>query len=142
MQFPDGNLSWIELREMLMGINGKQIVLILNQCYSGQFTNIALKLENMVIVTETNEIEIALNQNRKTIRWKHDEWPFVRCLFDGFLENYKRNGKHTIFDAFQYMLKCNPNVVGIPVQADRPLLKATPQIKYGKKLKIGTVFIQ
>jgi hypothetical protein len=37
MKFPDGNLSYLEFQEILGRIKGKQIVVILNQCFSGQF---------------------------------------------------------------------------------------------------------
>ena len=62
----------------------------------------------------------------------------MKCLFDGFLH---KEEKQSVYNAFQYMLKCNPNIEGIPIQADRPLLKENPQIKYGRDLKKGTVYI-
>ena len=39
------------------------------------------------------------------------------------------------------MLECNPNVKGIAIKADRPLLKEYPQIKYGSGLTMGNVYI-
>ena len=141
MNFPDGNLSCFEFQEILGRINGRQIVIILNQCFCGQFADIAMNLRKAVVVSETRETELAINQTRKTIRWKHNEWPFVKCFFDGFLQYGTSGKKQSVFDAFQYMLRCNPSVEGIPVQADRPLLKEKPQIKYGSSLKKGTVYI-
>ena len=58
-----------------------------------------------------------------------------------FLKIAKGGEKKSVFDAFQYMLSCNPNIEGIPIKADRPLLKETPMIKYGRGLRIGTVYI-
>jgi hypothetical protein len=52
MKFPDGNLSCFEFQENLGRIKGKQIVIILNQCFCGQFTDIAMSLDNAVIITE------------------------------------------------------------------------------------------
>jgi hypothetical protein len=141
MQFPDGELSCLEFQELLGSIKAKQIVVILNQCFSGQFADIAKNLDRTVVITETKETEFAINQTRDTLRWKHNEWPFVKCIFDGFLQNGAKGKKQSVFNAFQYMLKCNPNIEGIPVQADRPLLKENPQIKYGSSLKKGTVYI-
>ena len=141
MKFPDGDLSYLELQNILGNIKGKQIIVILNQCFSGQFVDIALSLQNTVVITETSETELAINQTRKTIRWKHDEWPFVRCFFDGLLKQKTNGDKPTIYDAFQYMVKCNPYIEGLPIRADRPLLRENPQIKYGEMLKIGNVFI-
>jgi hypothetical protein len=142
MNFPDGNLSCFEFQEILGRIKGKQIVIILNQCFCGQFTDIAMNLHKTVVVSETRETELAINQTRKTIRWRYIEWPFVKCFFDGFLQYIDTTGKkQSVFDAFQYMLRCNPNIEGIPIKADRPLLKENPKIKYGRELKIGTVYI-
>ena len=141
MNFPDGNLSCFEFQEILGRIKGKQIVIILNQCFCGQFTDIAMNLHKTVVVSETRETELAINQTRKTIRWKHNEWPFVKCFFDGFLQYGTTGKRQSVFDAFQYMLRCNPNIEGIPIKADRPLLKETPMIKYGRGLRIGTVYI-
>jgi len=138
MIFPDGVLTCLEFQERLARIKAKQIVVILNQCFSGQFTDMALKLNNTVIISQTG---FAMHQNRKTLRWKHDEWPFVKCFFDGFLHNGKEEKKQSVYTAFQYMLQCNPNIEGIPVKPDRPLLKEKPQIKYGRSLTIGTVYI-
>jgi len=138
MIFPDGVLTCLEFQKRLAGIKAKQIVVILNQCFSGQFADIALKLNNTVIISLT---DYAIHQTRKTLRWKHDEWPFVKCLFDGFLHNGKEGEKQSVYNAFQYMLKCNPNIEGIPIQADRPLLKENPKVKYGRSLEIGTVYI-
>jgi len=138
MIFPDGVLTCLEFQERLARIKAKQIVVILNQCFSGQFTDMALKLNNTVIISQTG---FAMHQNRNTLRWKHDEWPFVKCFFDGFLHNGKEEKKQSVYTAFQYMLQCNPNIEGIPVKPDRPLLKENPQIKYGRSLTIGTVYI-
>lgn len=131
-------LSRLEFQERLARIKAKKIVVILNQCFSGQFTDIALKLNNTVIISQA---DLAIHQTIKTLRWKQDEWPFVKCLFDGFLHNGIKEEKQSVYNAFQYMLKCNPNIEGIPIQADRPLLKENPQIKYGRGLKKGTVYI-
>ena len=141
MKFPDGNLSYLEFQEILGRIKGKQIVVILNQCFSGQFVDIAMSLNNTVVITETRETQLAINQTRETVRWKYEEWPFVKCIFDGFLQNGTKGEKQSVLNAYQYLLKCNPNIEGIPVQADRPLLKENPQIKYGSSLKKGTVYI-
>ena len=141
MKFPDGNLSYLEFQEILGRIEGKQIVVILNQCFSGQFADIAMSLKNTVVITETRETQFAINQTRETVRWKYEEWPFVKCIFDGFLQNGIKGEKQSVINAFQYMLKCNPNIEGIPVQADRPLLKENPKIKYGSSLKKGAVYI-
>ena len=137
MIFPDGVLTCLEFQERLARIKAKQIVVILNQCFSGQFTDMALKLSNTVVISQT---DFAMHQSRKTLKWKHNEWPFVKCLFDGFLHNGKEK-RQSVYNAFQYMLKCNPNIEGIPVRADRPLLKEIPQIKYGNSLTPGTVYI-
>jgi hypothetical protein len=141
MRFPDGYLYQSEFQEILGKINGKQTIVILNQCFSGQFADIALSLDKTVIITETRKTEMAINDIRKSLRWKHDEWPFVKCLFDGFLQSNISGEKQSVFNAFQYMLRCNPNIEGIPIQADRPLLKESPQIKYGSMLKRGAVYI-
>lgn len=138
MIFSDGVLSCLEFQERLARIKAKQIVVILNQCFSGQFTDIALKLNNIVIISQA---DLAIHQTRKTLRWKYDEWPFVKCLFDGFLHNGTEGKKQSVHNAFQYMLKCNPNIEGISARPDRSLLKENPQIKYGRNLKIGTVYI-
>jgi hypothetical protein len=141
MNFPDGNLSYYEFQKILGKIKAKQIVIILNQCFCGQFTDIAMNLQNVVVVCETSETELAINQTRKTMRWKHNEWPFVKCFFDGFLQGDAKEKKQSVFDAFRHLLKCNPNIEGIPIKADRPLLKENPTIKYGRGLKTGTVYI-
>jgi hypothetical protein len=142
MRFPDGDLSHLEFQEILEKIKGKQIIVILNQCFAGRFTDIAMSLDNAVIITETEESEMAIKFKRKTLRWKHEEWPFVKCIFDGFLQyGDTTRKKQSVFGAFQYMLRCNPNIEGIPIKADRPLLKENPKIKYGRGLKIGTVYI-
>lgn len=138
MRFPDGALSCLEFQKSLARIKAKQIVVILSQCFSGQFGDIALKLDNTVIVSQ---IDLVIHQTRETLRWEHDEWPFVKCLFDGFLHKGIKGEKQSVYDAFQYMLKCNPNIEGIPIQADRPLLKEKPQIRYGRSLNIGAVYI-
>ena len=141
MIFPDGSLSYLEFQKKLEKIKGKQIVVILNQCFSGQFTNISMKLDHTVVISETNEVEIAFNQTRMIKGSKSNVWPFVKCICDGFLKNCKGEEKQSVFNAFQYMLKCNPNVNGVPIQADRPLWKESPQIKYGNGLIKGSVFI-
>jgi hypothetical protein len=141
MKFPDGSLSCFEFQEKLGRIKGKQIIVILNQCFAGRFTDIAMSLDNAVIITETEESEMAIKVKRKTLRWKHDEWPFVKCIFDGFSQKTTKGEKQSVFNAYQYLLKCNPYIKGVPVHADRPLLKENPQIKYGSSLKKGTVHI-
>ena len=141
MCFPDGPLSYLELLDRLGSIKAKQNIVILNQCYSGQFTEIASSLENTVVITETAEVEIAFKNIRKTDSWSYHVWPFVKCLFDGFLKIGPRGKKQSILKAFQYMLQCNPNVEGLPVEADRPLLRESPQIRYGKGLQKGAVYI-
>ena len=141
MRFPDGDLSHLEFQEILEKIKGKQIIVILNQCFAGRFTDIAMSLDNTVIITETEESEIAIKVKRRTLRWKNDEWPFVKCIFDGFSQKSTKGGKQSVFNAYQYLLACNPYIKGVPVHADRPLLKENPQIKYGSSLKKGTVYI-
>jgi hypothetical protein len=141
MKFPDGDLSHLEFQKILKNINGKQIIVILNQCFAGQFTDIAEAVNNAVIITETGEAEVAFNTKRKTLRWKHTEWPFVKCIFDGFSENSISRQKNTVFDAYQYLLKCNPCIEGWPVHPDRPLLKESPKIKYGNRLKKRAVYL-
>lgn len=137
MVFPEASLSYIELGNHLAKINARQIIVILNQCFSGQFTNIATQLDNTVVVTETGELEIAFYQPSKNTSIQNGVWPFVKCFCDGFTSK----GKKTVFGAFQYMLECNPNVKGIPIKADSPLLKESPQIKYGNGLIKELVFI-
>jgi len=141
MRFPDGDLSHLEFQEILEKIKGKQIIVILNQCFAGRFTDIAMSLDNTIIITETEESEMAIKLKRKTLRWKHDEWPFVKCIFDGFSQKSTKGEKQSVFNAYQYLLLCNPYIKGVPVHADRPLLKENPQIKYGSNLKKGTVYI-
>jgi len=141
MCFPDGPMSYLEFQEKLGRIRGKQIVVILNQCYSGEFTKIANKLDNTVVISETEEVGIAFTLKRGTKRWEYNEWSFVKCICDGFLENGKSGEKRSVFEAFHYMIKCNPNVEGVPLQPDKPLLKEYPQIKYGRNLTKGSVYI-
>jgi hypothetical protein len=141
MIFPDGSMSYIQFQEILGRIKAKQIIVILNQCYSGQFTEITTIVDNTVIVSETDEVGIAFYSKRKTKRWKYEVWPFVKCIFDGFLSANYAGQKKSVLAAFEYMLLCNPNVEGLCVKADRPLLKETPQIKYGKRLTKGAVYI-
>lgn len=141
MNFPDGCLSSFEFMEIIKIINAKQIVIILNQCFCGQFADIAITTPNVVVVCETKETEFAIHESRKTVRWKHREWPFVKCLFDGFLQEIKSGKKKSVSESFQYMLNCNPNTMGVPIQADRPLLKEHPIITYGSGLKKGSVYI-
>jgi len=45
-------------------------IVILNQCFAGRFTDIAMSLDNAVIITETEESEMAIKVKRKTLRWK------------------------------------------------------------------------
>jgi len=141
MRFPDGDLSHLEFQEILEKIKGKQIIVILNQCFAGRFTDIAMSLDNTVIITETEESEMAIKLKRKTLRWKHDEWPFVKCVFDGFSQKSKKGIKQSVFNAYQYLLICNPYIKGVPIHADRPLMKENPQIKYGSSLKKGAVYL-
>jgi hypothetical protein len=141
MRFPDGDLSHLEFQEILEKIKGKQIIVILNQCFAGRFTDIAMRLDNAVIITETEESEMAIKFKRKTLRWKHDEWPFVKCIFDGFSQKSTKGEKQSVFNAYQYLLICNPYIKGVPVHADKPLLKENPLIKYGSSLKKGAVYI-
>ncbi len=141
MSFPDGSMSCLEFQEKLGKIRAKQIVVILNQCYSGEFTNIANKLDNTVVISETEEVGIAFTLKRGAKRWEYNEWSFVKCICDGFLKNGKSGEKRSVFEAFHYMIKCNPNVEGVGVQPDRPILKECPQINYGRNLKRGSVYI-
>ena len=141
MNFPDGSLSYLQFQEILGRIKAKQIIVILNQCYSGQFTEIATYVDNTVIVSETDEVGIAFNNKRKTKRWKYGVWPFVKCMFDGFLSANSAGQRKSVLAAFEYMLLCNPNVEGLCVHPDRPLLKEAPQIKYGKGLTQGAIYI-
>jgi hypothetical protein len=141
MTFPDDDLSQFEFQDILKKISAKQIIVILNQCFSGQFAQIADHLDNTVVITETRTTEMAIKDSRKTIRWAHDEWPFVKCLFDGFLQNSTTGQKQSVFNAFQFMRRCNPIIEGVPISADRPLLRENPQIKYGKNLKEGNVYL-
>lgn len=141
MRFPDGSMSDLEFQEKLGRIRAKQIVVILNQCFSGGFTNIANKLDNTVIISETEEVGIAFTLKRSSKRWRYNEWPFVKCICDGFLENKRSGEKQSVFEAFNYMIKCNPYVEGVGIHPDRPLLKERPQINYGRSLKKGSVYI-
>ena len=141
MSFPDGPLSYLEFQELLGRIKARQIIVILSQCYSGQFVEITTKLANTVVVSETEEVGIAFTTNRTVKIWNHEVWPFVKCIFDGFLLGGCCESKPSVLTAFEYMLSCNPNVEGISIKADRPLLKETPQIKYGKRLTKGAVYI-
>jgi hypothetical protein len=141
MNFPDGKLGCFEFQELLERIEARQIVVILNQCFCGQFADIAVNLPKAVVVTQTKEVEHGFHQTRKTMMWKHKEWPFVKCFFDGFLQTDKKAEKQSVLDAFRYMLKCNPNIEGVGIQADRPLLKEHPKITYGNELAIGAVYI-
>jgi hypothetical protein len=141
MCFPDGCLSYLEFQEALRRIRARQIVVILNQCYSGQFTEMAAVLDNTVVVSQAGEVGIGFFCNYKTKRWQHPVWPFVKCLFDGLLLHSAGAPKRSLLDAFEYMQSCNPNVAGRSVRADRPLLKEEPQIKYGRNLQRGSVHI-
>lgn len=143
MNFSDSCLSSFDLVEILKKLNAKQIVIILNQCFGGQFADITLTIPNAVVVSQTKESEVAINEYRKTVRWNFNEWPFVKCLFDGFLEKLNSDKKKSIYDSFQYMLDCNPNIKGVPIQADRPLLKENPNITYGNEVKkVQYIFIR
>ncbi len=141
MIFPDGSLSYLEFQQKLEKIKGKHIVVILNQCFSGQFTDITLNIKHTVVISETNEVEIAFRRKKKIKNSDHTVWPFVKCICDGFLKKSKGEKKQSVFNAFQYMLKCNPNVNGILIQDDRPLWKESPQIKYGSGLTKGSIYI-
>ena len=141
MCFPDGPMGYLEFQEKLGRIRAKQIVVILNQCYSGEFTKIANKLDNTVVISETEEVGISFTLKRRTKRWEYNEWSFVKCICDGFLENGKSGEKRSVFEAFNYMIKCNPNVTGVGIHPDKPLLKECPQINYGRNLKKGSVYI-
>jgi hypothetical protein len=141
MSFPDGPLSHLDFQELLGRLKAQQIIVILNQCYSGQFTEITTKLSNAVVVSETGEVGIAFSTKQRVTVWNHAVWPFVKCLFDGFLIEGCCEAKGSVLKAFEYMLSCNPNVEGISIKADRPFLKETPQIKYGKRLTKGAVYI-
>ncbi|MGD9096528.1 MAG: hypothetical protein PVF97_00500 [Desulfobacterales bacterium] len=141
MCFPDGYLSYLELQEILKRIEARQIVLILNQCYSGQFTQISNHLANTVVISQTEDVGYAFHSQRTPENWETEVWPFVKCIFDGFLPVEGKSKRKSVSEAFEYMLSCNPNVQGVPILADRPLIIEKPQIRYGKKLKRGTVFI-
>ena len=141
MRFPDGDLCNMEFQKILDEINGKQIIVILNQCFAGKFTDMALHLENTVIITETDELEIAVKIKRKTINWSHDEWPFVKCILDGFTQKNTKGERQSVYGAYHYQMRCNPYINGVPVHPDRPLLKISPQIKYGNRLDKGTVYL-
>jgi hypothetical protein len=141
MRFSDGDLSNMEFEEILGEINGKQIVVILNQCFAGKFTDIAMRLDNTVIITETDKLEMAVKIKRKTIRWRHDEWPFVKCIIDGLSQKNPKGERQSVYSAYHYLLRCNPYIKGVPVHPDRPLLKTNPQIKYGNRLNKGTVYL-
>ena len=142
MSFPDGPLSYLDFQELLGRLKALHIIVILSQCYSGQFTEITTKLANAVVVSETGEVGIAFSTKQRVTVWNHAVWPFVKCLFDGFLIEGCCEAKGSVLKAFEYMLSCNPNVEGISIKADRPLLKETPQIKYGKRLTKGAVYIE
>jgi hypothetical protein len=141
MRFPDGPMSYLELQEKLGRIRAKQIVVILNQCFSGGFVKIANKLDNTVVISETDEVGIAFNLKIAPRIWGYNEWPSVKCIFDGFLENNRNKEKQSVFEAFNYMIKCNPYVEGVGIHPDKPLLKERPQINYGRNLKKGSVYI-
>lgn len=141
MQLSDGNLGSTELQAKLENIKCKHIILILSQCFSGLFTEIAKNIDNIVIVTETDALGYAIHQTQMKTGWEYEVWPFVKCLFDGFLDRNTRAHGQSVAYAFEYMLKKNPNIIGVPIRADRPLLKENPQIRYGVKLKTGTVYL-
>ena len=141
MNFPDGSLDYLEFRDMLGKINAAQIIVILSQCFSGQFADMCATLDNTVVITESDVTELSFFCTRKTKRWAHDVWPFVKCFFDGLLDSDRLEGKQTVHAAFQYMLGCNPYIQGMSIKADRPLLKVTPRIQYGRALRKGAVYI-
>jgi len=141
MIFSDGDLSHLQFGKILKKLKAKQIIVILNQCFSGMFTEITLRLNNTIVITETSDIEIAIKIERKTIKWSYDEWPFVKCLFDGLSQVSEKGEKQSVFNAYQYQLVCNPYVNGITLHPDRPLLKITPKIKYGCGLKKRAVYL-
>jgi hypothetical protein len=85
MSFPDGPLSYLDFQELLGRLKALQIIVILSQCYSGQFTEITTELANAVVVSETGEVGIAFSTKQRVTVWNHAVWPFVKCLFDGFL---------------------------------------------------------
>jgi len=85
MSFPDGPLSYLEFQEFLRRIKVRQIIVILSQCYSGHFVEITTKCANTVVISETEEVGIAFTTNRMVKIWNHEVWPFVKCIFDGFL---------------------------------------------------------
>lgn len=139
MVFPDEYLTYLELQKKMKEIKAKQQILILNQCFAGQFTNIAMEIDHAVVISETSDIEIAFT--KKDDGSKDGLWPFVKCICDGFIKKNPDN-KQSVFYAFQYVLTCHPGVRGVPIQADRPLWKVTPQIKYGNGLEKGSVYIK
>jgi len=139
MQLSDGTIDPIELQTKLDKIDARHIMLILSQCYSGQFTEIADNVDNVVVVTETDALGYAIHQTQMKTGWKYEVWPFVKCLFDGFIHKNSGRPSQSLAHAFQYMLKNNPNIIGVPIRADRPLLKESPQVRYGSKLSEGTI---
>jgi hypothetical protein len=139
MCFPDGPLSSFVFQKELKKIKAEQIIVILNQCYSGMFTDITNKLNHTVVISETDEVGIGFNSIRLNKKFKSGIWPFVKCIFDGFLINGSQ--KKSVIEAYHYMLECNPNLKGIGIKADRPLLKECPQIRYGSGLTMGNVYI-
>jgi hypothetical protein len=141
MSFPDGPLSHLEFQKLLGRLKARQIIVILSQCHSGQFTEITTKLANTVVVSETGEVGMAFSTKKRLKIWNHEVWPFTKCIFDGFLLDGCCEAKGSVLKAFEHMLSCNPNVEGVPVKADRPLLRENPQIKYGKGLTKGAVYI-
>ncbi len=141
MCFPDGYLSYLELQKILNKIKARQIILILNQCYSGQFTQISNDLANTVVISQTEDVGYAFRSQRTPKKWEMEVWPFVKCIFDGFIPVGRKSKRKSVSEAFEFMLRCNPNVKGVPTAADRPLLIERPQIKYGSELKRGSVFI-
>jgi hypothetical protein len=62
-------------------------------------------------------------------------------MFDGFSQKITKGERQSVFNAYQRLLLCKPYIIGVPVHADRPLLKENPQIKYGSSLKKGTEYI-
>jgi hypothetical protein len=141
MCFPDGPLSTFELQNRLKNIKAKQIILILNQCFSGGFTDIANNIKNVVVISETDCIGLGFFSKRNIEKYKVSVWPFVKCLVDGFFGNDKDFRKISIIEAFNHMIECNPNVEGVGFKADRPLWTESPQIKYGGSLIVGNVYI-
>ncbi|MCG2718181.1 MAG: hypothetical protein L6408_05025 [Nanoarchaeota archaeon] len=153
MELPDGEIiADFEFKEYLKNIKAKEIIVILNQCYSGGFNDITKDLDNTVVITESTKSEQAF-------KWlagdtmKYSEWPFVRLIFDAFNgEDYEGNpvdadingdDKISLNESFDYMFENNPLVNGVRmVNKMGYVKKETPHITYGKNLKKGGVFLE